>query len=307
MVLDFSKCVTILVKENLGGITMSRQKKLLTILTITAIIYAISNAVIGLLGANIGLLIPFLVVSLACFIFLHGVTRFGIKKLLIIIGIGMAVSLFYEALSIATGFPYSGYHYTDILGPQIMGFPIIVMFGYGVISYTMWTVAESLVSNFNNKLSGANIVLIPILAAFLCTSWDFVGDPIAATIQEAYIWDAPGAYFGVPFSNFLGWLLCTYTMFQLIALVICRQKDREAPSIMKKKTYWYVAIVMYASFFLMVLSLSIFGVNEQITISSGQVFQTMDIYKSMTLIGIIAIVFPAFIAFANVFNSKELE
>ena len=76
---------------------------------------------------------------------------------------------------------------------------------------------------------------------------------------------------------------------------------------MKKKTYWYVAIVMYASFFLMVLSLSVFGENEQITIASGQVFQTMDIYKSMTLVGIFVILFPAFIAFVNIFNSKELE
>lgn len=294
-------------KENLGGITMSRQKKLLIVLTVTAIIYAVSNAVIGLFGATIEILLPFLAFSLACFIFLHGAVRYGIKKILIIIGIGMAVSLFYEALSIATGFPFSGYHYTDILGPQIMGFPILVMFGYGVVSYTMWTVAESLVKNFNNKLSGANIVFIPIIAAFLFTTWDFVGDPIAATIQKAYIWDSHGAYFGVPFSNYLGWLLCTYTMFQLIALVVWRQKDRETPPIMKKKTYWYVAIVMYASMFFMIASLNIFGVNEQITIASGQVFQTMDIYKSMTLIGIIAIVFPAFIAFVNVFNSKELE
>lgn len=50
-----------------------------------------------------------------------------------------------------------------------------------------------------------------------------------------------------------------------------------------------------------------FQTNEVITIASGQVFQTSNIYQSMTLIGIVAILFPALIAFTVVYNSKELE
>jgi hypothetical protein len=38
-----------------------------------------------------------------------------------------------------------------------------------------------------------------------------------------------------------------------------------------------------------------------------QLFQPNDIYQAMTLVGITAILFPAFIGFVNVFNSKELE
>lgn len=285
---------------------MKNQKKIIAVLIVASIIYTISNIVIGLFGTNVEILIPFLTISLTFFIFTHGVIRYGIKIILFMIGIGMAVSLFYEALSIATGFPYSGYHYTQILGPKIMGFPIMVMFGYGIISYIFWTVAESLISKFNNKLSGANIVLVPILAAFLCTSWDFIGDPIAATIQKAYIWDSYGAYFGIPFKNFTGWLLCTYTIFQLIALIIWKQKKIKTSPIMKKKTFWYIPIVMYASFFL-AIAFGIFGENKQITIASGQVFQTKDIYEGMTLVGIIAIIFPSIISFVNILNSKELE
>ncbi len=95
------------------------------------------------------------------------------------IGIGMAVSLFYESLSIATGFPYSSYHYTELLGPKLLGFPIMVMIGYGVVGYIFWSVAETIVSKFNTKLSGANLVFIPIIAAFLATSWDYIMDPLA--------------------------------------------------------------------------------------------------------------------------------
>ncbi|MCK5703925.1 MAG: carotenoid biosynthesis protein, partial [Cyclobacteriaceae bacterium] len=204
-----------------------------------------------------------------------------------------------------TGFPYSGYHYTEILGPQFLGFPIMVMVGYGILSYIFWTTSETLISQFNNKLRGANFVFVPMLAAFLFTSWDLVLDPIASTISKVYIWDIPGSYFGVPFQNYLGWYLATYTIFQIFALVIYRQK-LDVPAIMKKKSYWYQAILMYAAIFVQLPILMLYGGNEQIAIASGQVFQTNDIYQAMTLVGITAILFPAFIGFVNVFNSKEL-
>ena len=285
---------------------MKDQKNLLKNLTILVVIYLIANVVIGLGGSNAAIIIPFLAVSGGLFIFAHGSSRFGIKNLILLIGTGAVISLFYEALSIATGFPYSGYHYTEILGPKLMGFPIMVMLGYGILSYMFWTTAETLISQFNNKLRGANIVFVPVLAAFLFTSWDFAFDPIMATINKAYIWDLHGSYFGIPFQNFLGWYLATYTIFQIFALFIYRQK-LDVPAMMKKKSYWYQSISMYAAVFVQLPILMIYGGNEQISIASSQIFQTNDIYQAMTLVGITAILFPSFIAFVNVFNSKELE
>ena len=285
---------------------MKDQKNLLKNLTILVVIYLIANVVIGLGGSNAAIIIPFLAVSGGLFIFAHGSSRFGIKNLILLIGTGAVISLFYEALSIATGFPYSGYHYTEILGPKLMGFPIMVMLGYGILSYMFWTTAETLISQFNNKLRGANIVFVPVLAAFLFTSWDFAFDPIMATINKAYIWDLHGSYFGIPFQNFLGWYLATYTIFQIFALFIYRQK-LDVTAMMKKKSYWYLSISMYAAVFGKLPILMIYGGNEQISIASSQIFQTNDIYQAMTLVGITAILFPSFIAFVNVFNSKELE
>ena len=285
---------------------MKDQEKLLNFLTIVVSIYVLATTIVGISGKGVAAILPLLVISFGLFIFAHGMLRYGLKNILAIIGIGMAVSLFYEALSIATGFPYSSYHYTELFGPQLMGFPIMAMIGYGVIAYVFWSVAEIIVRKFNTKISGANIVFIPIIASFLATAWDFSLDPIGATVFKAYIWENHGPYFGIPFSNFLGWYLCTYTLFQIVALVLYRQKPLEASAIIKKKAYWYQVIVMYAAIFIQVMTLMLFGGNEQISIASGQVFQTNDIYQAMTLVGITAILFPAFIAFVNVFNSKEL-
>ncbi len=201
---------------------MKNQKNLLKVLTIIVGIFLIANVVVGIGGTNPAVVMPFLVISGGIFIFAHGTVRLGKKNPLLLIGIGMAVGLFYEALSIATGFQYSRYHYSEILGPKLMGFPVIVMVGYGVLSYIFWTTAEVLISQFNNKLSGANIVIVPVLAAFQFTSWDYALDPIAATINKAYIWDKYGSYNGIPLQNYLGWYLATYTIFQIFALFIYR-------------------------------------------------------------------------------------
>jgi len=285
---------------------MKNPKTMQNLLSIIVIIYVIGNIIIGFGGTKAAIVVPFVLVSLGIFIFTHGILRYGIKYLLILIGIGMAVSLFYESLSIATGFPYSSYHYTELLGPKLLGFPIIVMMAYGIGAYTFWTVAEAVTGKFNKKLEGANIILIPLIAAALLTSWDFVADPILSSINGAYIWKNAGSYFGVPFQNFIGWYLATYTIFQIFALVIYRKKPTEVPIIVKKKAYWYQSIIMYASVFLQFPILMMNEKSKEITIASGQILETGDIYQSMTLIGIAAIIVPALIAIAVVHNSSEV-
>jgi len=284
-----------------------KDQNLLRLLTIMSILFIVGNVIAGFIGVNAAVLVPFLGISLGIFVFMHGITHFGIKNVLILMGVGMIVSFCYEALSIATGFPYGVFHYTGVFGPKLMGFPIIVMFAYGLVAYVFWVVAESLVGNYNNKLKGANIVLIPIIASALLTSWDYVLDPIFASINKAYIWNNPGCYFGIPFSNFLGWYLATYTIFQIFALVIYRQKEQKVSTTMRKKSYWYQPIIFYACVFIQLFLAMILQPNKEIIIFSGQVFQTSYIYQSMTLIGIAVILVPAVIAFTNVLTSKTLK
>jgi len=284
-----------------------KDQNLLRLLIIMSIVFIIGNIIAGFMGIKAAILVPFLGISLGIFVFAHGIIHFGIKKLLILMGLGIIVSFFYEVLSIATGFPYGLFHYTEVFGPKLMGFPILVMLAYGLVAYVFWAVAESLVSNYSNKLKGANIVLIPLIASALLTSWDYVLDPIFATINKAYIWNAPGSYFGIPFTNFIGWYLATYTIFQIFALIICRQKKQKVPAIMRKKSYWYPPIVFYAGVFIQLFLAMVLQPNKEITIFSGQVFQTSYIYQSMTLVGIAVILVPAIIAFANVHASKTLK
>ena len=64
----------------------------------------------------------------------------------------------------------------------------------------------------------------PIVAAFIMTQWDLVMDPPLATISKAWIWHDGGAHFGVPFSNYLGWLLTSWLFYQAFAIYLGRRR-----------------------------------------------------------------------------------
>ena len=154
---------------------------------------------------------------------LHGLRRYSLKEFLIFFVIAFIVSNFYENLSILTGFPFGHYHYTDALGPKLFLVPLLIAPAYFGCGYLAWSLAHVFVGVFGSKLRAEQIWRVPLVAAFVMVMWDLTMDPIAATVQKQWIWHDGGSYFGVPFVNYLGWLLCVYTIFQLFAIYISRQ------------------------------------------------------------------------------------
>jgi len=121
-------------------------------------------------------------------------------------------------------------------------------------------------------------------------------DPIAATVQKQWIWHDGGSYFGVPFVNYLGWLLCVYTIFQLFAIYISRQSiasAQEEQSDTTDRGYWYQAAAAYATTGLTWALPALTGGNAVITDATGQQWQAMQIYQSMALIAIFTMGFVA--------------
>jgi uncharacterized membrane protein len=78
-----------------------------------------------------------------------------------------------------------------------------------------------------------NIVLVPLVASTLMVLWNASFDPIMSTIEGNWIWKDGGAYFGVPLSNFFGWFITVYLVFQSFALylVIIARPNSEATSL----------------------------------------------------------------------------
>ena len=227
---------------------------------------------------------------------IHGLQRYSLKQFLIFFVITFIVSNIYENLSILTGFPFGHYHYTEVLGPKLFLVPLIIAPAYFGAGYLAWSLAHILTGVFGGRLESGQIFRVPLIAAFIMVMWDMQMDPVAATIRQQWIWHDGGCYFGVPFVNFMGWLLCVYTIYQIFAMYISRQSSepgQEKKSDQTDRPYWYQNIAAYVTMSLTCAMLALTGQSAVVTDATGIQWRTMQIYGSMTLVTIFTMWFVA--------------
>ena len=140
-------------------------------------------------------------------------------------------------------------------------------------------------------------ILIPIAAEFAMVAWDLSQEPVWATIVKAWIWADGGPYFGVPLSNFAGWFLTVYAIYQLFALYIER-RSYTTDIARQPLTFWRLPILFYAlcaaGNILLVL-----GPQKTVSDPAGAVWRVGDITSTCALVSIFTMGALAFIAFSR--------
>lgn len=101
-----------------------------------------------------------------------------------------------ESLSVATGFPYGKFSYAEFFNNKVFGLaPITLLFLWPSLAVGAWDMARQLTTKHRKTIM---VLLLVCL--------DLVLDP-GAVAMGFWAWENPGAYYGVPFVNFLGWVL----------------------------------------------------------------------------------------------------
>ena len=237
------------------------------------------------------------------FLVVHGARTYGVRATLVFGAIVFVVSNVFENLSIATGFPFGNYSYSEFGGPRLFDVPLLIGPAYLGMGYLSWTLARLLLGRTQGALTGASRIAVPIVASFLMVAWDLTFDPVASTINGFWIWEQGGSYFGVPFSNFLGWFLTVFVFYTMFAVYLSRRAQAPATSAQKSSQYWLQAVAFYAAAalpaLLMPLTDSAIGT---VTDPAGTVWQGMDIYLSVALVAIFTMV-----AFAVLGATRALD
>lgn len=226
---------------------------------------------------------------------LHSTERYGLTNTVVLFVITWVISLFFEALSIQTGFPFGSYHYTVPSPVYIFQVPVIIIFAYFGVGYFSWTLSHVLTGRYIKRLAGKWIIVVPFIAAFLMVMWDLGMDPISSALLSMWAWHTPGPYFGVPISNFFGWFLVVF-IFSLFFALFLSKYDRVNPQkavILTSKPFWIEAAVIYG----------IVGLLTVLTPLSTN----NDITQSMALITIFTMVFVAIISVITIMNNRELS
>lgn len=155
---------------------------------------------------------------------IHAYRTLGLGNLLGFMIPAVSLSLGSELLSTSTGFPFGHYAYLNGLGYKVAGLvPFTIPLSWFYIGLSAYLLAGSGLSARLSRPSGTRWgmrVGAILLGALLLTSWDFVLDPaMSQTAAPFWEWKQPGAFFGMPYQNFGGWL-GTGTLFMSIAALL---------------------------------------------------------------------------------------
>lgn len=187
---------------------------------------------------------PYVFTFFAAFLLIC-VPHVGWRKTLIFTVAAYLIAFISEKLSISTGFPYGWYYYLDSTSHRelwIWGVPFFDSLSYVFLTYCSYTTALFILSPLATR--GLDLITLEtrairyswaalVLGAFLQTFLDIIIDPVALQgnrwfLGQIYGYHEPGLHFGVPISNYVGWLL---TSFLLVAAFqqIDRRREEKTP------------------------------------------------------------------------------
>lgn len=122
----------------------------------------------------------------------------GIRDTIILFVLLGGFALAIETTALLTGFPYGHFTYSDLLGYRLFGVvPWTVVFAWTPLILAAYAIADQFVSS-----TIARILMIPVLLVL----FDLVLDP-GAVLIGFWRYESGGWFYGVPFSNFVGWLV----------------------------------------------------------------------------------------------------
>ncbi len=129
--------------------------------------------------------------------FIATVRWLGRQDALILFVVLGAFALGIETIAISTGFPYGDFFYSDHLGYKILGVvPWTVAFAWTPLILAAYGIAAQLTSK-----AVPRIIFVPLALVV----FDLILDP-GAVLMGFWGYTGKSWYYGVPWSNYIGWL-----------------------------------------------------------------------------------------------------
>ncbi len=236
----------------------------------------------------------------ALFALVHGSYICRARGILIFAAFCLGFGTLAESVSLRTALPFGHYYFTDVMGPKIFQLPVLLALAYLGIGYVAWILALVILGYTDKPIDGTRVVLLPLLASLIMVAWDLSIEPSWSTLDRAWIWLDGGRYFGVPVSNFFGWLLTSYIYYQAFALY-CRANP--IPTVPSGQRLWLPAILFYAVCGLgNALILKLPMAPPVVTDAAGKRWLTADILSNCVLVSLLVMAPLALLAW---FKARE--
>jgi bisanhydrobacterioruberin hydratase len=130
-----------------------------------------------------------------------------------------------EAIGVSTGLPYGTFYYGNALGEKALGLvPYLLPVSYAPL------VIGAVAASWSASLEPRRRLLWVLRSTLLLTLIDGVLDP-GAVVLGFWVWADGGAYYGVPASNYAGWIL-SGTLAAALLLTAGRWRTAPLPGLL---------------------------------------------------------------------------
>lgn len=170
-------------------------------------VVTVLNKILPYVAMPAGLLFLVLVV-------LHAALMMGKKPALKMVGAGILVAYALEEFGVHTGIIYGRYYFTSMMGPKLDVIPVALVCLWILLLYLAYTITNLILdgSPVQTNFSHSRIIFGAIMGALVVTTIDLNADPFAAE-NGWWVWQDGGAYFGVPYHNFVGWFFVAFVSY----------------------------------------------------------------------------------------------
>lgn len=227
---------------------------------------------------------PYVFVFFAAFL-LVCVPHIGWKRTFTFTTVGYFIAFGSEWLSINTGFPYGWYYYIDSTSNRelwVAGVPFFDSLSYVFLSYCSYSTALFILSPL--KSWRWNLVTLETrrirrsftllcLAATLQTCMDIVIDPVALQgnrwfLGQIYGYKETGIHFGVPISNYAGWLLTSFFLIATFQVIGLKQQNEPTQVLPKIPFHSLLGPLLYLSVIIFNIAITLM-IGEELMALSG--------------------------------------
>ena len=160
------------------------------------------------------------ILSGLAFALVHGARQYRLRGILVFCALCLVLGNTIENIGVITGIPYGHYVFLPLMGPQLFHVPVLLGLAYIGMAYASWILACTILRAAGPRLAGPQLIAVPLLASVIMTSWDLAQDPVWSTLLHAWRWFDGGLWFGVPLTNFAGWLLTVFLICLCFALYL---------------------------------------------------------------------------------------
>jgi putative membrane protein len=139
-----------------------------------------------------------------------------------------------EMFGVQTGLLFGDYAYGPVLGPKVLGTPLMIGVNWMMLAYASGVVANSL-------LQGSAWWWRALVASLLMVALDFLIEPVAMRFD---FWDWEGGI--VPLSNYVGWFFVALPLVSVFAIYQASVRNKVAVGLFILQFVFFLTLGLFS-------------------------------------------------------------